>query len=163
MTVTITKEGDRLMGQPAGQPKVELLPESETKFYVRVVDAEVTFQRDQTGKVAQFTLSQGGLNIPAKRVEAFTPDSAALAEYAGAYYSDELGTVYTLIMKDGKLVAQHRRLDDIAMTPTAVDQFSGNAWWFAKINLVRDKENRIIGFKLTGGRVGNLRFDRQSH
>ena len=73
MTVTITKEGDRLMGQPAGQPKVELLPESETKFYVRVVDAEVTFQRDQTGKVAQFTLSQGGLNTPQKKSNPLVP------------------------------------------------------------------------------------------
>jgi CubicO group peptidase (beta-lactamase class C family) len=163
MMITIAKEGDRLMAQPAGQPKAELLPESETKFYVKVVDAEVTFQRDEAGKVARFTLSQSGQNLPAKRVEPFTLDSSAMAEYAGSYYSDELGTVYTLITKEGKLIAQHRRHDDIALAPTASDQFSGDAWWFSKINFVRDRENRVIGFRLTGGRVRNLRFDKQAH
>ena len=161
--ITITKEGDRLIAQPVGQPKTELLPESETKFYVKMVDADVTFQRDEGGKVTRFMLSQGGQNIPAKRVEPFTLDSTALTEYIGSYYSDELGTVYTLILKDGKLVAQHRRHDDIALAPTGTDQFSGNAWWFSKINFVRDKENRIVGFKLTGGRVKNLTFDKQAH
>jgi len=163
MMITITKEGDRLIAQPVGQPKTELLPESETKFYVKMVDADVTFQRDEGGKVTRFMLSQGGQNIPAKRVEPFTLDSTALTEYIGSYYSDELGTVYTLILKDGKLVAQHRRHDDIALAPTGTDQFSGNAWWFSKINFVRDKENRIVGFKLTGGRVKNLTFDKQAH
>ena len=161
MMVTVTKEDDRLMAQPVGQPKTELLPESETKFYVKVVDAEVTFERDETGKVARFTLSQGGQNLPAKRVEPFTLASSALSEYEGNYYSDELGTVYSLIVKDGKLVAQHRRNDDIGLTPTASDQFAGNAWFFSRITFVRDKKNRVAGFKLTGGRVRNLKFDKQ--
>jgi CubicO group peptidase (beta-lactamase class C family) len=161
--VTISREGDSLKAQPAGQPKIELLPESETSFYVKVADAVLTFHRDASGKVDRFTLAQSTQNLTAKRVEPFNPDSAALGQYTGSYYSEELGTTYTLTIKDGKLVVQHRRHDDITLTPRASDMFSGNIWWLSRIAFVRDKENRIIGFKLSGGRVRNLRFDKQSH
>jgi hypothetical protein len=112
--------------------------------------------------VDQFTLQQGGQTIVAKRVEPFAPDAAALAEYAGSYYSDELGTAYTIVVKDGKLSAEHQRNEDVRLTPTARDQFSGSAWFFSRVSFTRDKDRRVTGFRLTGGRVRNLRFDRQS-
>jgi CubicO group peptidase (beta-lactamase class C family) len=40
-TVTMTVEGGHLMIQLTGQPKVELFAESETKFFLKVVDAQV--------------------------------------------------------------------------------------------------------------------------
>jgi CubicO group peptidase (beta-lactamase class C family) len=162
MIVTITKESGLLMAQPAGQPKTELVPESETRFLVKTINAEVTFQRDDKGKVNQFTLQQGSQTRSAKRIEPFTPDTAALAEYAGEYYSEELGTVYSLIVKDGKLMAQHRRHNDITMTPKVIDQFAGNMWFFVSVYFTRDNNKQITGFNLTGGRVRNLRFVKQS-
>jgi hypothetical protein len=144
------------------QPKTELVPESETRFLVKTIDAELTFQRDDKGKVTQFTLHQGTQTRSANRIEPFTPDTAALAEYTGDYYSDELGTVYTFIVKDGKLIAQHRRHNDITMTPKVVDQFAGSTWFFVSVYFTRDNNKQVTGFKLTGGRVRNLRFARQS-
>jgi CubicO group peptidase (beta-lactamase class C family) len=58
--ITITREGDSLMGQPTGQPKSELFPESETKYFLKVVDAQVTFVRDDKGAVTHLILHQGG-------------------------------------------------------------------------------------------------------
>jgi CubicO group peptidase (beta-lactamase class C family) len=58
--ITITREGDRLMGQPTGQPKVELLPESETKFFIKEVDAQVSFVKDGKGQITHLILHQGG-------------------------------------------------------------------------------------------------------
>jgi CubicO group peptidase (beta-lactamase class C family) len=57
---TITREGDSLMSQATGQPKFELFPESETKFFLKVVDAQVTFVKDDKGAVTHMTLHQGG-------------------------------------------------------------------------------------------------------
>jgi CubicO group peptidase (beta-lactamase class C family) len=162
MIVDITKENGTLMAQATGQPKAELFPESETRFFLRAVNAEVIFQRDEKGNVAQFTLQQGSQNIAAKRIQPFTPDAAALAEYTGDYYSGELGTVYTIVVKEGRLLAEHRRNDDVRLTPTVADQFSGSAWFFSKVSFTRDKERRVTGFRLTGGRVRNLRFDKQA-
>ena len=42
---------------PVGQPQVELIPESETKFFVREVDAQVTFVKDEKGQVTHLILN----------------------------------------------------------------------------------------------------------
>jgi hypothetical protein len=67
--LAVTREGDHLMGQATGQPKLELFPESETRFFLKVVDAEIEFQRGADGKATGLTLFQGGREIPAKRVK----------------------------------------------------------------------------------------------
>ena len=50
--LTVTKEGDRLMGEADGR-KFQLLPESDTKFFVRDYDAQImfTFVKDEKGQV----------------------------------------------------------------------------------------------------------------
>jgi hypothetical protein len=58
--ITMTREGDRLMTQATGQPKFELFPESEIKFFLKVVDAQVTFVKDDKGVVTHLILHQGG-------------------------------------------------------------------------------------------------------
>jgi CubicO group peptidase (beta-lactamase class C family) len=57
--ITMTREGDSLMTQATGQPKFELFPESETKFVLKVVDAQVTFVKDDKGVVTHLILHQG--------------------------------------------------------------------------------------------------------
>ena len=161
--VNIMKEDGKLMAQPAGQPKAELFPESETRFFLRLQEAEVNFSRNEQGKVEQFTLQQRGQTIVAKRVEPFTPDAAALAEYTGSYYSDELGTQYNIVVREGNLIAQHQRNEDVRLTPISLDQFSGSAWFFSRISFTRDKDRRVTGLRVSGGRVRNLCFDRQKH
>ena len=66
--LTLTREGDQLMGQATGQPKLELFPESETRFFLKVVDAQIEIQRGPDGKATGLTLFQGGREMPAKRV-----------------------------------------------------------------------------------------------
>jgi len=84
-----------------------------------------------------------------------TPEQ--LAEFVGDYYSEELGTFYTIVVQDGKLVVQHRRHDDMQLTPTAEDEFAGAVGQF---HFQRDEDQKITGFRLTGGRVRNLLFDK---
>jgi hypothetical protein len=65
--LTVTREGDRLMTQATGQQKVEVFPSSETEFFLKVVDAQITFIRGPGGTVDQLVLHQGGRDMPAKR------------------------------------------------------------------------------------------------
>ncbi len=67
--LTVTREGDHLMTQASGQPKVEIYPSSETEFFLKVVDAQVTFVKNEQGQVTQLILHQGGQNIPAKKIK----------------------------------------------------------------------------------------------
>lgn len=66
--LTVTKDGSGLFAQATGQGKFQLYPETETDFFLKVVDAQVTFVKDATGKVNQLILHQNGANIPGKRV-----------------------------------------------------------------------------------------------
>lgn len=68
MILTVSKEGGRLMAQATGQSAVELFPESETKFFLKVVNAKVTFVKDDKGKVTHLILHQGG-DQQAKKIE----------------------------------------------------------------------------------------------
>ena len=64
---TVTREGDQLFGQATGQGKAELFPQSETEFFVKIVDAQFTFERGPDGQATGLVLHQNGRNIPAKK------------------------------------------------------------------------------------------------
>ncbi|MGH9873095.1 MAG: serine hydrolase [Pyrinomonadaceae bacterium] len=68
-TITISKEGSKLMVQATGQPKRELSPESQTKFFVQEVSAQVEFVVDASGKTTSLVLYQGGQRVPAKKIK----------------------------------------------------------------------------------------------
>ena len=66
--ITVTSEDGKLMAQPTGQSKNELFPTSETEFFLKVVDAQVTFVKNEQGQVGQLILHQNGRNMPAKKI-----------------------------------------------------------------------------------------------
>jgi CubicO group peptidase (beta-lactamase class C family) len=65
--LTVSRDGDRLIVQATGQSAVEILPESETEFFIREIDAQITFVRNASGSVDRLILHQGGRDIPAER------------------------------------------------------------------------------------------------
>jgi CubicO group peptidase (beta-lactamase class C family) len=65
--VTMTVEGGRLMTQITGQPKFELFAESETRFFLKVVDAEVEFFTDPGGAGTHLIIYQNGKETKAAR------------------------------------------------------------------------------------------------
>ena len=69
IVIAITLENGTLMGQLGGQGKFSLLPESETEFYSKDVNAQIVFIKDTNGEVNGFTLKQGGSNNPAKKIK----------------------------------------------------------------------------------------------
>ncbi|MXY27361.1 beta-lactamase family protein [Candidatus Poribacteria bacterium] len=83
-----------------------------------------------------------------------------LVEFEGDYYTDELDTTYTIRVCGNQLVAQHRRHDDILLT-YADDHFVGDVWFFPEAYFTRDDAGQVTGFKLNGGRVRNLYFEKK--
>jgi hypothetical protein len=69
--LTITKEDNRLFAQAIGQgqPKIEIFPESETEFFVKVINAQITFIKNDKGIVTELILHQNGKDHPAKKIE----------------------------------------------------------------------------------------------
>lgn len=65
--LAITLEGDQLMSQATGQRKLPLFAESETKFFLKVIDAQLEFFKDEQGAVTHAVLHQGGADLKATR------------------------------------------------------------------------------------------------
>lgn len=68
-TITILRRGDKLISHATGQPEVELFPESETRFFLKVVDAQVDFTLDASGRATGLVLHQGGQDLPARKIK----------------------------------------------------------------------------------------------
>jgi hypothetical protein len=59
-TLTVTLESGYLYGQPTGQGKRQLFPESQTNFFLKDIDAQLAFQKDAKGKVIGAVMNQAG-------------------------------------------------------------------------------------------------------
>jgi hypothetical protein len=67
--LAISREGDRLFVQLTGQPRFQLFPEGARKFFLKEVDAQLTFEIDTQGKATAAILHQNGRDVTAKRIE----------------------------------------------------------------------------------------------
>jgi CubicO group peptidase (beta-lactamase class C family) len=65
----ITKESDKLMAEGPTVPKSELFAASETEFFLKVAEADMTFVRDAQGKVTHLMLRIFGQNIHAEKLK----------------------------------------------------------------------------------------------
>jgi CubicO group peptidase (beta-lactamase class C family) len=66
--ITITTENGRIFAQATGQPKLEIYPESETKYFATVVDAQITFVSNESQQVTELILHQRGQNITGRKI-----------------------------------------------------------------------------------------------
>jgi tetratricopeptide (TPR) repeat protein len=66
--ITITVEGDRIFEQATNQQKFEIFPRTATKFYLKVVPAEIEFFMNDKGKVSKLILYQNGLEMPGEKI-----------------------------------------------------------------------------------------------
>ena len=65
----IDLKSGQLRAQLTGQPRFPIFPESETEFFYKIVEAQLSFVVDDSGKATGLVLHQGGLNIEAKKIE----------------------------------------------------------------------------------------------
>jgi hypothetical protein len=90
----VTREGDQLFVQLTGQPKFPLFQESERKFFLKVVDAQIDFEVDAHGRATQLTLHQNGMDQPATRLDdaeakRIADESAARSEAAATRFKEQ--------------------------------------------------------------------------
>jgi len=67
--VKIAREDEHLYIQVSNQPKFEVFPRTQTEFFLKIVQADITFTKDQDGKVTSLTLKQSGLTSMGPKVK----------------------------------------------------------------------------------------------
>jgi D-alanyl-D-alanine-carboxypeptidase/D-alanyl-D-alanine-endopeptidase len=126
----VRQAGDHLQVQLTGQSYLDIYPESETKFFCDVVDAQISFQQDGTGKTISLTLHQNGANQVAKKISDEAPKEKGAAKvdpkiydaYAGKYQLAP-GAVFTVRREGNRLLVQLTGQSFLEAFPSSETEF----------------------------------------
>ena len=154
-------EDGSLVAYPTGQSSLKLEPTSETSFDYVGVPASIVFNSDDDGNYNSATHTQGGSDIELTKLPPFDPNPEALADYTGRYFSEELETFYTISVKDSALIASHRNMEDIDLTPGDVDSFSGSVFFMGEVAFIRNSKGMVTAMTVSNGRTKGILFERQ--
>jgi hypothetical protein len=69
---TVTRDENHLVTRLTGQGAVPIYAKSNTEFFAKVVDAQISFIRGTNGQARSLILHQGGGNIAMERIDAAT-------------------------------------------------------------------------------------------
>jgi CubicO group peptidase (beta-lactamase class C family) len=160
----ITFAGGRLQFQG-----FDLVPLSGNRFFIeKEPDVQVEFRPAAEGTPAgvKTITSSGEYGYDRVATTPLGPDD--LAGYAGRYYSPELDIYWTIAAGEDHLVARRRKYVDSKLTPLFTDAFSddwGPLMGYPTTYLVRferDAHGAVAGLRVSGTRVRNLQFVKQS-
>lgn len=151
--VTFTLEGGNLMTQATNEDKFPTEMKSDSIMWVPAYHSSVRFTDIKAHANA---IWYHGKKSP--RVLPVKTDSTILTGYTGSYYSRELEATYKITLEKGKLVAHHMRLGDFALIPDMENPLAFNT---ENGSMVFYKNGgKVAGFKLSGGRIRNIIFER---
>lgn len=147
--MTVTRDGNRLFAQLSGQSKFEIFPRSPNEFFWKVVDAQITFVKNEQGEVVRAIHRQGGQTFEAPKLKEETPakiDPAVYDAYVGEY---ELApnAILTVTKEDGRLLAQLTGQPKFEIFPRSETEFFYTVVK-ADITFVKDAAGQVTSLVL---------------
>jgi len=154
---TISRAGDQLnlIAQGMTFPLTTL---SETEFSWEAAGAQITFQKNDQGKVHQLIFKQGGIETTARKIVLVKPTPQQLQEYAGAYFNEELNLRSTVELRGDRLIFIVPGQNDFRLAPDELDRFATGWRVFPMVIFQRDSQNRVTGFTIDSDPVRDLVF-----
>ena len=134
----------------------ELVPVAPTRFHLAIAPVDLTFDAPKGTDPARLTVkyADGKPDIHSEVVP-FTPTEADLKPYTGAYSSQEIDPLYTFTIENGKLVLHRLKADPDVLVPVTPELFLASV---GSIRFTHGDKGEITGFKLSTGRIRNMRF-----
>lgn len=141
--MTMSVEGDALFAQLTGQPKTRIFPKAKDEFFWKVADAEVTFLRDEKGRVNAARHTQGGVSFTAAKLndDAVKLTSDMLEPLIGQYQYAP-GVVLTVSRDGTQLFAQMTGQPKLPIFPTSESEFEWRVVQ-AKIQFVKADDGKV--------------------
>lgn len=159
---TYLKQG-KLRALAFGDNDFTLKPANETLFHLADLpfgdQVNIRFEpaaKEKTWRIVQ-SFGDGKPSI-FEAVTEFTPNAQELAEYVGAYGSEEIDPIYRITIQDGKLMLLRLKHKPVQLTSNVQDVFSSSA---GTVRFTRDSKRKVNGFRLSSGRILNFRFARR--
>jgi hypothetical protein len=143
--LTVTKEGDKVFAQLTSQPKFEIFPKSETEFFWKVVEAEVTFVKNDKGEVTKAIHKQGGQTINAPKLEEVKTakvDTKVYDAYTGKYDYGQGKAIMTITREGERLFAQLTGQPKFEIFPKSETEFFWKAV-NAQVTFVKDESGKV--------------------
>ena len=159
--LTFTAEDNRLMVQATGQPKFPLFASAKDRFFTKAFESSVAFDAPAPdGTTATATWRQNGRDLTLRRIGKgeTAPTAQALQACVGDYYSEELRTLYSLSLREDKLMVRYPR-GVLELKPVTRDVFSVG-FPLGSLTLQRNAAGACDGFAVSNERLRNLRFTR---
>jgi CubicO group peptidase (beta-lactamase class C family) len=155
------KDGKLIWTEIDGGTVRPLKPVGATDFHIGGVpfDVHVVLETAAIPRHLEVTM-RGGKPNRFESVAPFDPTAAEMADFAGAYVSEEIDPVYRIAIHDGKLTLLRLKNKPDALRPAMQDVFVGN---IGTLRFTRDGSRHISGFILDSGRVKNFRFTRKTN
>jgi CubicO group peptidase (beta-lactamase class C family) len=150
--VAITRDKCMLMFQYSGEDAYPIVALSDSVFLLEAANKTVTFHDAKNGAVNAFTFR----DKVSKRFYIYNTPLNELYQYKGIYYSPELEAQYSVYVKGNKLYIYHFRRGEFELSSHTKDEFTGD---IGSLAFYRDAKG-ISGFKLSGGRVRNICFNK---
>jgi CubicO group peptidase (beta-lactamase class C family) len=124
------------------------------------VRAQIRFEAGHDGRRQVRLQREGAAEVLLEEVDTVRPAAAALAAYAGSYFSDELDVSWMLAPSGpGLEVEMSRGGAGFAVWPSVPDVFLSDD---RVLRFERDASGDVTGFRVHKGRVKNLHFTRRS-
>jgi hypothetical protein len=150
--IAVFKESGKLFLQITRQPRFELLPEADRRFFIAQPEAQVELVMEGS-QVNELVLSQAGRSFHCRRLPPVrtTPVDEAVAEsYTGRYRVDEARSI--MITRDG-----NRLFVQPTMQPREELFARSASEFFARISdtelrFVTDQDGQVSGLELRQGR-----------
>jgi len=144
IVLSVTKEEGQLFAQLTGQEKYEIFPRSETEFFWKVVDAQVTFVRDEKGKVTHAFHQQSGREFKAPKLKdeaVIDVDPAVYDAYVGDY---QYGPAVLKVTREGdKLFVQMTGQPKFEIFPSSETEFFLKVV-NARIKFVKNDKGEVV-------------------
>ena len=138
--------------------------ESKDRYYNEDMKFELSFIEEQKNIFKRLkVVGPNNTNFSAQRIHLADYSIEDLKEFEGNYYSEELQTIYSIVLENDALVAKHFRHSDIPLSVKSKDRFTGNKWFFDSLEFTRDENDRINGVLISGsrGRAKDVRFNKK--
>jgi CubicO group peptidase (beta-lactamase class C family) len=164
--LAIRLSGTQLTAQLTGQGQLPIFPESETKFFLKIVDAQLEFQKDAGGAITALVLHQNGVDQTAARTNAAPPPLpgatrkettvpvSTLSKYTGTYQMQP-NVDLTVTLEGDHLMAQ------LSSQPKFQIFSESETLFFYKIveatlEFQKDASGATTGVRLKQGQVNTL-------
>ena len=157
--VEIDRSPDGLALHADAEEVSALKPESTTEFWLIDVNSRITFESEEDATTG-FSLRHAEGEMQARKLTRDVPTEADLEPYTGTFYSPELDVVYRLRLQDGGLWVERPRHPASELFALADGRFGSSSGSLSTLAFSEGNDGQIAGFRISSGRVRNLRFER---